>query len=203
MLLVVKYVCNNCQRAPKWPGFHCLWGFPHQRWFQWLQSKPFNLRRNFPLIAWRPLGQFDFVFSDLLHLKTPYWGRWSFSPRHFTLTILADADQILFQYCPASQITQSLLFWPKYKTGRTYFFHLIWDSTWFILFTFLNFLVVTIFWPHRSNGEGPGCWQVGCGIRAIESKVKNCAMSRVAENETEVEGIYHRLVEPGFSMTWM
>ena len=52
--------------------------------------------------------------------------------------------------------------------------------------------------------EWPGCWQVGCGVRAIESKVKNCATtSRVAENETDVEGIYHRLVEPGFSMTWM
>merc|ERR1712079_146192 len=36
--------------------------------------------------------------------------------------------------------------------------------------------------------EWPGCWQVGCGIRAIESKVKNCATSRVAENETDVEG---------------
>ena len=48
--------------------------------------------------------------------------------------------------------------------------------------------------------EWPGCWQVGCGVRAIESKVKNCATSRVAEN---VEGIYHRLAELGFSMTWM
>merc|ERR1712223_2084298 len=43
--------------------------------------------------------------------------------------------------------------------------------------------------------EWPGCWQVGCGIRAIESKVKNCATSRVAENETKVEGIF--LPSPG------
>merc|ERR1719402_1638069 len=43
--------------------------------------------------------------------------------------------------------------------------------------------------------DWPGCWQVVCGIRAIESKVKNCATSRVAENETDVEG--RNLPPPG------
>ena len=120
------------------------------------------------------------IFRFASHKKTLIEGGGHFrlAISEFSLTILADANQTLFQYLLPSQITQSLQFWPEYKTGRKLLFkfkcssvHLIWDSTWFIWFTFLNFLVVTIFWPHRSNvGNGQAVGRLAAEFAQLSRK---------------------------------
>ena len=64
------------------------------------------------------------------------------------------------------------------------FFHLIWDSTWFIWFTFLNFLVVTIFWPHRSNvGNGQAVGRLAAEFAQLSRKWKT-ARQQAASQKT-------------------
>ena len=164
-------------------------GLPSSEVVTMIATQAFYFGEIFSAHCLVPLGQFDFVFSDLLPIKNPYWGRWSFSPRHFSLTILADADQTLFQCPPASQIVQSLQFWPEYKTRRK--FLVVQVSDIFFSPDMRQYMIYCIY-IFKFSGcydilatsvqcrEWPGCWQVGCGTRAIESKVKNCATSRVA-----------------------
>ena len=116
-------------------------------------------------IALRPLGQFDFVFSDLFQLKTPLLRAVVIFASPFQFDNIGRCRSNSFSIPPCVTDNSILAILARIQEDRKenfscssvehIFFHLIWDSTWFIWFTFLNFLVVTIFWPHRSNvGNG-------------------------------------------------
>ena len=134
------------------------------------------------------------IFRFASH-KNPLWRRWSFSPRHFRTQFDNIGRWKSNSFSIPSAVTDNsiLAILTRIQDRKEIFncssVHLIWESTWFIWYTFLNFLVATIFWPNWSNvGNGQAVGRLAAEFAQLSRKWKTARWAASQKTRPKSKG---------------